>query len=143
MSKNDPAERAVHGLGRHPHGLSECLQVVERGVGQAEGVHQHAGVTADGRAAAIAWTPPGFRAFDTGTVDDSASADDEGTTAPNRNRLWQTRRWAMRRKMLAITPTVAPIHRAPTATPLNPGIRRPVLRRTMSPIPLRRRRRVP
>ena len=41
-----------------------------------------AGVTADGRAAAIAWTPPGFRAFDTGTVDDSASADDEGTTAP-------------------------------------------------------------
>ena len=82
MSKNDPAERAVHGLGRHPHGLSERLQVVERGVGQAEGVHQHAGVTADGRAAAIAWTPPGFRAFDTGTVDDSASADDEGTTAP-------------------------------------------------------------
>ena len=41
-----------------------------------------AGVTAEGRAAAIAWTPPGFRAFDTGTVDDSASADDEGTTAP-------------------------------------------------------------
>ena len=39
-------------------------------------------VTAEGRAAAIAWTPPGFRAFDTGTVDDSASADDEGTTAP-------------------------------------------------------------
>ena len=41
-----------------------------------------AGVTAEGRAAAIAWTPPGFRAFDTGTVDDSASADDEGTTVP-------------------------------------------------------------
>ena len=41
-----------------------------------------AGVTAEGRAAAIAWTPPGFRAFDTGTVDDSASADDGGTTAP-------------------------------------------------------------
>ena len=41
-----------------------------------------AGITAEGRAAAIAWTPPGFRAFDTGTVDDSASADDEGTTAP-------------------------------------------------------------
>ena len=39
-------------------------------------------VTAEGRAAAIAWTPPGFRAFDTGTVDDSGSADDEGTTAP-------------------------------------------------------------
>ena len=66
-----------------------------------------------------------------------------GQPPPNRNRLWQTRRWAMRRKMLAITPTVAPIHRAPTATPRNPGIRRPVLRRTMSPIPLRRRRRVP
>ena len=41
-----------------------------------------AGVTAEGRAAAIAWTPPGFRAFDTGTVDDSGAADDEGTTAP-------------------------------------------------------------
>ena len=41
-----------------------------------------AGVTAEGRAAAIAWMPPGFRAFDTGTVDDSGSADDEGTTAP-------------------------------------------------------------
>ena len=41
-----------------------------------------AGVTAEGRAAAIAWTPPGFRAFDTGAVDDSALADDEGTTAP-------------------------------------------------------------
>ena len=41
-----------------------------------------AGVTAEGRAAAIAWTPPGFRAFDTGTVDDSTSAGDEGTTAP-------------------------------------------------------------
>ena len=66
-------------------------------------------------------------------------AHDEGEE--NRNRLWQTRRWAMRRKMLAITPTVAPIHRAPTATPRNPGIWR--LRRTMSPIPLRRRRRVP
>ena len=41
-----------------------------------------AGVTAEGRAAAIAWTPPGFRAFDTGTVDDNAVADDTGTTAP-------------------------------------------------------------
>ena len=41
-----------------------------------------AGVTAEGRAAAIAWTPPGFRAFDTGTVDDSGAADDEATTAP-------------------------------------------------------------
>ena len=41
-----------------------------------------AGVTTDGRAAAIAWTPPGFRAFDTGTVDESTSTDDKGTTAP-------------------------------------------------------------
>ena len=42
-----------------------------------------AGVTAEGRAAAIAWTPPGFRAFDTGTVDDEGEADDEGTAAPD------------------------------------------------------------
>ena len=48
----------------------------------AHGGDVPAGITAEGRAAAIAWTPPGFRAFDTGTVDDSASADDEGTTAP-------------------------------------------------------------
>ena len=48
----------------------------------AHGGDVPAGVTAEGRAAAIAWTPPGFRAFDTGTFDDSASADDEGTTAP-------------------------------------------------------------
>ena len=41
-----------------------------------------AGVTAEGRAAAIAWTPPGFRAFDTGTVDDEGAADDTGTSAP-------------------------------------------------------------
>ena len=41
-----------------------------------------AGVTAEGRAAAIAWTPPGFRAFDTGTVDDEGAASDEATTAP-------------------------------------------------------------
>ena len=48
----------------------------------AHGESVPAGVTAEGRAAAIAWTPPGFRAFDIGAVDDSASADDEGTTAP-------------------------------------------------------------
>ena len=41
-----------------------------------------AGITAESRAAAIAWTPPGFRAFDTGTVDDEGTASDEGTTAP-------------------------------------------------------------
>ena len=48
----------------------------------AHGDDVPAGITAEGRASAIAWTPPGFRAFDTGTVDDSASADDEGTSAP-------------------------------------------------------------
>ena len=48
----------------------------------AHGDDLPAGVTAKGRAAAIAWTPPGFRAFDTGTVDDSGAADDPGTTAP-------------------------------------------------------------
>ena len=42
-----------------------------------------AGVTAEGRAAAIAWTPPGFRAFDTGTVDDEGAASNEGTAAPD------------------------------------------------------------
>ena len=41
-----------------------------------------AGVTAEGRAAAIAWTPPGFRAFDIGAVDGSGATDDIGTTAP-------------------------------------------------------------
>ena len=41
-----------------------------------------AGVTAEGRAAAIAWTPPGFRAFDTATVDYEGAADDEGTAVP-------------------------------------------------------------
>ena len=40
-----------------------------------------AGVTAEGRAAAIAWTPPGFRAFDTGTADDEGAASDERTAA--------------------------------------------------------------
>ena len=41
-----------------------------------------AGVTAEGRAEAIAWTPPGFRAFDTGTADDEGAVSDEGITAP-------------------------------------------------------------
>ena len=48
----------------------------------AHGDDVPAGITAEGRAAAIAWTPPGFRAFDTGTVDDEGEASDEGTTAP-------------------------------------------------------------
>ena len=71
-----------------------------------------------------------------------------GRPPPTRNRRkrirrWRMRRWAIRRKKMAMMPTVAPIHRAPTAKPRNPGIRRPVLRRTMSPIPLRRRHRSP
>ena len=47
----------------------------------AHGGDVPAGVTAEGRAAAIAWTPPGFRAFDAGTVDDEGAAIDEGTAA--------------------------------------------------------------
>ena len=48
----------------------------------AHGDGTPAGVTTEGRAAAIAWTPPGFRAFDTGAVDGNGAADDEGTAAP-------------------------------------------------------------
>ena len=59
---------------------AEIAKAMQDAFAHGDGVP--AGVTAEGRAAAIAWTPPGFRAFDTGTVDDSASADDEGTTAP-------------------------------------------------------------
>ena len=59
---------------------AEIAKAMQEAFAHGNGVP--AGVTAEGRAAAIAWTPPGFRAFDTGTVDDSASADDEGTTAP-------------------------------------------------------------
>ena len=59
---------------------AEIAKAMQEAFAHGNGVP--AGVTADGRAAAIAWTPPGFRAFDTGAVDDSGSADDEGTTAP-------------------------------------------------------------
>ena len=59
---------------------AEIARAMQDAFAHGDGVP--AGVTAESRAAAIAWTPPGFRAFDTGTVDDSASADDEGTTAP-------------------------------------------------------------
>ena len=42
-----------------------------------------AGITAAGRAAAIAWTPPGFRAFDTGAADDCTAIDNnKATTVP-------------------------------------------------------------
>ena len=59
---------------------AEIAKAIQDAFAHGDGVP--AGVTAESRAAAIAWTPPGFRAFDTGTVGDSASADDEGTTAP-------------------------------------------------------------
>ena len=49
----------------------------------AHGGDVPAGITAEGRAAAIAWTPPGFRAFDTGAVDDEGAPSDEGTAAPD------------------------------------------------------------
>ena len=49
----------------------------------AHGDDVPAGVTAEGRAAAVAWTPPGFRAFDTGAVADEDAASDEGTAAPD------------------------------------------------------------
>ena len=59
---------------------AEIAKAMQDAFAHGDGVP--AGVTAEGRAAAIAWTPPGFRAFDTGTVDDEGAADDEGTTAP-------------------------------------------------------------
>ena len=53
-----------------------------------------------------------------------------GRPPPTRNRRQRTRRWAMRRR------TMAPIHRASRPKPRKPGIPRPVLRRTRTPIPL-------
>ena len=52
----------------------------------AHGDDLPAGITAEGRAAAIAWTPPGFRAFDTSAVDDEGAPSDEGTAAPDPQR---------------------------------------------------------
>ena len=46
-----------------------------------------AGVTAEGRAAAIAWTPPGFRAFDTVAVDDIDTGDVEGATSAEQQQV--------------------------------------------------------
>ena len=61
---------------------AEIARAMQDAFAHGDGVP--AGVTADGRAAAIAWTPPGFRAFDTGTVDDEGAASDEGTAASDR-----------------------------------------------------------
>ena len=46
-----------------------------------------AGVTAEGRAAAVAWTPPGFRAFDTVAVDDNDTGDVEGATSAEQQQV--------------------------------------------------------
>ena len=59
---------------------AEIARAMQEAFAHGDGVP--AGVTAEGRAAAIAWTPPGFRAFDTGTVDDEGAVSDEGITAP-------------------------------------------------------------
>ena len=59
---------------------AEIAKAMQDAFAHGDGVP--AGITAERRAAAIAWTPPGFRAFDTGAIDDSGAADDEGTTAP-------------------------------------------------------------
>ena len=59
---------------------AEIARAMQDAFAHGDGVP--AGVTAEGRAAAIAWTPPGFRAFDTGTADDEGAVSDEGTTAP-------------------------------------------------------------
>ena len=61
---------------------AEIARAMQDAFAHGDGDGVPAGVTAEGRAAAIAWTPPGFRAFDTGAVDDSGAADDPGTTAP-------------------------------------------------------------
>ena len=58
---------------------AEIARAMQDAFAHGDGVP--AGVTAEGRAAAIAWTPPGFRAFDTGTVDDEGAASDERTAA--------------------------------------------------------------
>ena len=60
---------------------AEIARAMQEAFAHGDGVP--AGVTAEGRAAAIAWMPPGFRAFDTGTVDDEGAASDEGTAAPD------------------------------------------------------------
>ena len=103
----------------------------------AHGGDVPAGVTAEGRAAAIAWTPPGFRAFDTGTVDDSAlRLMTRGQPPPNRNRrrsiCHRSTHWN----------TAASIHRARMAKPRKTTLRKPMHYRAMILNPLRWRRRV-
>ena len=47
----------------------------------AKGDSPPLGVTKEGHAAALAWAPPGFGAFDTGTVDDGETSEPEAPTA--------------------------------------------------------------
>ena len=60
---------------------ADIVKAIQDAFAHGDGIP--AGVTAGGRAAVIAWTPPGFRAFDTGAVDDEGAPNDEGTAAPD------------------------------------------------------------
>ena len=64
---------------------AEIAKAMQDAFAHGDGVP--AGVTAEGRAAAIAWTPPGFRAFDTGVTSTTAPRlMTRGQPPPNRNR---------------------------------------------------------
>ena len=81
------------------------------------------GVTKEGHAAALAWAPPGFQAFDKGRIDDGR------TPAPGRRRRRQTRRKRMHRRTQRRRPPTGP-----TITP-PPRLRRrlPTMHRRTSP----------
>ena len=64
---------------------AEIAKAMQDAFAHGDGVP--AGVTAEGRAAAIAWTPPGFRAFDTVAVDDNDTGDVEGATSAEQQQL--------------------------------------------------------
>ena len=87
---------------------AEIAKAMQDAFAHGDGVP--AGITAEGRAAAIAWTPPGFRAFDTGTVDDSCTATistSSGKTAPpatTGTRPWSIRGRAGTYSACSITP---------------------------------------
>ena len=48
----------------------------------AKGDFPPLGVTKEGHAAALAWAPPGFAAFDSGHVDDGETGEPEAKTPP-------------------------------------------------------------
>ena len=64
---------------------AEIARAMQEAFAHGDGVP--AGVTAEGRAAAIAWTPPGFRAFDTVAVDDNDTGDVEGATSAEQQQV--------------------------------------------------------